>query len=338
MKIFQIITFIGCIFLNYSITAQNDSSFVSETMKRKIINDLGPQIYYFKGTLCPEIDRNKIWPENKLIGENPKDLLYPGLDTITEDFFRYNFRIEPWPDNGFHHYINFFLVTKTSNVMTRERMSIYYEGPEKYIRANLDENGKPIMITDSFRSDIPCYKYFPYDERFLVYYDTIKRDFLYFSGNVYQSKLAYKYKYKSDYDDYMAVKTTLFRMAQYCTPDTRLEYGTDTEEYYEMIAKNTLLPAEKVIVRIPKTKYEWNFGDTWEIIYYSNLKDIPGNEEQWWYEVKYVRSIKPENYHELFPVYTKLTKEQAGRVLAKFSHFIDFEPYPVEEEEEKIDE
>jgi hypothetical protein len=244
----------------------------------------------------------------------------------------YNLEIKRWPED--RPYINFFLVIKKNNIMTRERVATDEKG--KYLH---DEKGELIYSIDSFANDIYCYKYFPYDERFVVYFDTTKKALIYFSGNVYQTKLAYRFK-ASEFRDmwYMAVTAVDFRFAQYSTSQTQINFIREINEFYEFSASYTILRkggilgGSRILVRIPKTD-PFQFGSTWEMIYYSNTTDVPGNTDQSFYEVKYTRSIRPKSYEELFPRYRKLTKEEIGEVYRKYSLYTDFAPVPEAEPE-----
>jgi hypothetical protein len=302
---------------------------IPDTLKQFITYEIGSAINQYKAQLCPQFkDSISYFDWNHNLKQPGSHLLYPGLNPKFGPFFNYNFEIKRWPEDS--PYINFFLVIKKNNIMTRERDSTDEKGRDVY-----DEKEKRIQVTDTFAKEIPCYKYFPYDERFVVYYDTTKKDLIYFSGNVYQIWLAYKYNSNEFRNMFsMAVKATRLRFAQYSTSETRINFIRETDEFYEFSADNTVLIAYpvKILVRIPKTD-PFQFGSTWEIIYYSNTTDVPGNTDQSFYEVKYTRSIRPKSYEELFPKYRKLTKEETGEVYSKLRFYTDFAPLPKEEPE-----
>lgn len=299
---------------------------IPDSLKQLIIGYTEGAIDLFKAELCPQFKDSVNWHQRLVkLGD---DLLYPDLNPKLGPYFSYNFEVKRWPEDS--PYINFFLVIKKNNIMTRERDSTDEKGRYVY-----DEKEKRIQVTDTFAKEIPCYKYFPYDERFVVYYDTTKKDLIYFSGNVYQTWLAYKYradKYK--YNIGMAQRATQFRLSQYSTSETQINFIRETDEFYEFSADNTVLIAYpvKVLVRIHKTD-PFQFGSTWEMIYYSNTKDVPGNTDQSFYEVKYTRSIRPKGHEELYPKYRKLTKEEIGEVYRKNRFYTDFAPLPEEEPE-----
>jgi hypothetical protein len=300
---------------------------IPDTLKQFITYELCNDIDYFKAILCP-LFKDSIayfnWPHDLKVPAS--DLLYPGLNK-PYSFFSYNFEIKRWPENS--PYINFFLVIKKNNIMTRVRNSIDEKG--KYV---YDEKGNRVQVTDTFAKEIPCYKYFPYDERYVVYYDTIKKELIYFSGNVYQIPLAYLFDaiyFRNMHA--MAVTAVEFRLAQYSTSQTRLKFIRETEDFYEFSASETLLRDGEILVRIPKTE-PYRFGNKWEMIYYSNTADVPGNTDRSFYEVKYTRTIRPESYEELFPKYRKLTKEETKEVFPKLRFYLDFAPLPEPEPEE----
>lgn len=289
---------------------------ISESLKQMIIGYTSSAIDQFKAQLCPQF-KDSIFIDKYGLPISGSLYLYP---EVSSDFM-YDFEIKRWPED--RPYINFFLITKKNNIMTWER----------HVTTEKEER---ILKTDTFAKDIPCYKYFPYDEKFVVYFDTTKKALIYFSGNVYQTWLAYKY----DAIDFrnmhsMAIKAVKLRLAQYSTSETQLNFIRETDEFYEFSADNTVLVAYpiKVLVRIPKTD-PFQFGSTWEMIYYSNTIAVPGNTDQSFYEVKYTRSIRPKSYEELFPKYRKLTKEETGEVYRKLRFYTDFAPLPKEEPEE----
>jgi hypothetical protein len=293
---------------------------IPDTLQRYITYEIEGAINQYKVQLCPQFkDSVAYFNSNHNLIKPGSTLLYPGLNNKFGPSFSYNFEIKRWPED--RPYINFFLVIKKNNIMTRERNIT-------------DEKGKRISTIDTFAKEIPCYKYFPYDERFVVYYDTLKEVLTYFSGNVYQTSLAYKYD-AVDFRNmsFMAIKATKLRLAQYCTSEPELNIIRETNEFYEFSAYNTVFrEGNRILVRIPKTDPS-HFGSTWELIYYSNTTDVPGNTDQSFYEVKYTRSIRPESYEELFPKYRKLTKEETGEVYRKLRFYTDFAPLPTEEPE-----
>ncbi|MDI3526778.1 MAG: hypothetical protein PWR03_961 [Tenuifilum sp.] len=295
---------------------------IPENLKQMIIGYTCSAIDQFKAQLCPQF-KDSIFIDKYGMPISGFSYLYPGLNSD----FSYNFEIKRWPENS--PYINFFLVIKKNNIMTRVRDSIDEKG--KYV---YDEIGNRILVTDTFAKDIPCYKYFPYDERYVVYYDTIKERLIYFSGNVYQTWLAYLFDaiYFRNMRA-MAVTAVEFRLAQYSTPQTQLKFIRETEDFYEFSASETLLRDGEILVRIPKTD-PFQFGSTWEMIYYSNTADVPGNTDRSFYEVKYTRSIRPKSYEELFPKYRKLTKEETREIYPKLRFYTDFAPLPEPEPEE----
>mgnify|MGYP001793473240 FL=1 len=132
----------------------------------------------------------------------------------------------------------------------------------------------------------------------------------------------------------MAVTAVEFRIAQYSTSKTQLNIIRETNDFYEFSASNTILIdfPYKIFVRIPKTD-PFQFGSTWEMIYYSNTNKVPGNSDRSFYEVKYTRSIRPKSCEELFPKYRKLTDEEKFDVIRKYSFYTDFAPEPVTEPE-----
>jgi hypothetical protein len=302
---------------------------IPDTLKQFITSEIGFAINQFKAELCPLTkDSVPYISGNFIIMRNGTELLYPGLNSKYDPFYNYNFEIKRWPEQS--PYINFFLVIKKNNIMTRERYVTDEKGRYVY-----NEKGESIIKIDTFAKEIPCYKYFPYDERYLVYFDTTKKELIYFSGNVYQTWLAYKY----DAIDFrnmhsMAVIAVKLRLVQYSTSKTQFKFIRETDEFYEFSASETLLRDGEILVRIPKTNNRFQFGSTWEMIYYSNTTDVPGNTDRSFYEVKYTRSIKPESYEELFPKYRKLTKEEIGEVYRKLRFYTDFAPLPEEEPEE----
>lgn len=302
---------------------------IPDSVKQMIIGYTQGAIDQFKVELCPQFnDSVSYFDWNHNLKQPGSILLYPGLNPKFGPFYNYNFEIKRWPEDS--PYINFFLVIKKNNIMTRERDVT--DEKAKYV---YDEKGKRISTIDTFAKDIPCYKYFPYDEKIVVYFDTTKKALIYFSGNVYQTWLAYLFNanYFRNMQS-MAITAVEFRLAQYSTSKTQVNFISETDEFYEFSADNTVFRAGyKILVRIPKTD-PFQFGSTWEMIYYSNTTDVPGNTDQSFYEVKYTRSIRPKSHEELFPKYRKLTKEETGEAYRKLRFYTDFAPLPKEEPEE----
>ena len=93
---------------------------IPDNLKQLIIYDIGSAINQFKTQLCPQFNDSISyfdWAHN--LKQPGSTLLYPGLNPKFGPFFSYNFEIKRWPEDK--PYINFFLVIKKTNIMTRER-------------------------------------------------------------------------------------------------------------------------------------------------------------------------------------------------------------------------
>lgn len=303
--------------------------------KRQMLESLAIRIYGFKAGLCPDITEN-INPGTD--GLKGYDILYPELYTETFRFrYRYQFEIQPYPhpQTGASPFVNFYMIVKKSNTLYHTYMSFSEIGLEKHLKVNRDEHGNPIMVTDSFDLHHPCYDYFPYDERYLVHYDPETWRLLVFSGNVYQDKLSFRREYESFFrlGSTYAHRAALLRCSQYFTPKTVLEYGPETDTSYVFYATYTQLlpqnPLHKLKIRMHKTNKFFTFGDSWEMIYYSNSRDIPGNEKRQFYEVKYTRSFEPESYHELYPTYRWIDKDEVLEIRSTQNFLFVYDEHPV---------
>lgn len=305
---------------------------LNDDHKYYLLGALSGRIYGFKAGLCPEITED-VHPLRDCYGKAYK-VLYPGLDEVDHPY-SYSYEIHPFPDpeSGVRPFVNFYMIVKKSNTLSRSYVSFSEIGPEKYLRVNKDENGNPIFLTDSIGMEHPCYGYFPYDERYLVHYDPATSRFLVFSGNVYQDKLVYRKEYESFYHlgRPYAHRAALLRCSQYFSPKTKLEYGPETDTSYVFYATNTFIPLDgdlhTIMIRIKKTGI-YTFGDNWEMVYYSNSNEIPGNEKRQFYEVKYTRSIEPESYHELFPTYRWMDKDEALNKIKSLYYLFSFNGIP----------
>lgn len=297
---------------------------IPDSIKQLIIGYTGGAINQFKAQLCPQFnDSISYFDMHHNLVKPGSRLLYPNISP----FFKYNFEIKRWPEDN--PYINFFIVTKRNNIMTQQ-IRVATDKNGNYSR---DKKGNLIYAIDTFSLDIPCYKYFPFDTKYLVYFDTIRNEPIYFSGNVNQTYLAFLYKVnKYKYNLGMAQSAADFRMVQYSTSQTKINFIKETTAFYEFYATHTVLRDFRILIRIPKTD-PYHFGNTWEMIYYTNTKDVPGNNDQSYYEVKFVRSIKPMNNEELFPKYRKLYEEEKLEVIRKYGLYTEIAPLPEAEPE-----
>lgn len=305
-----------------------------------MLESLSARIYGFKAGLCPEITE-EVHPLRDCYDKAFK-VLYPSLDEEVPPY-SYSYEIHPFPDpeSGAKPFVNFYMIVKKSNTLIRERPSYKIEerfneitGKQGRFRIfDLDEHGNVIHLTDSSGMEHPCYDYFPYDERYLVYFEPETWHFLVFSGNVYQDKLVYRKYYQSFFRLGLpfAHRAALLRCSQYFSPKTKLEYGLETDTSYVFYATNTFIPLDgdlhTIMIRIKKTGI-YTFGDSWEIVYYSNSNEIPGNEKRQFYEVKYTRSIEPESYQELFPTYRWMDKDEALNAYKSMGFLIRFNGFP----------
>lgn len=314
---------------------------LNDDHKYYLLGALSGRIYGFKAGLCPEITED-VHPLRDCYGKAYK-VLYPGLDEGDHPYsYSYEIHPFPFPESGARPFVNFYMIVKKSNTLYRERPSYKIEErfneitskPGRFRIYDLDEHGNVIRLTDSAGMEHPCYGYFPYDERYLVHYDPETSRFLVFSGNVYQDKLV---RYKGNSESFFllgrpyAYDAVLLRCSQYFSPKTKLEYGPETDTSYVFYATNTFIPLDgdlhTIMIRIKKTGI-YTFGDNWEMVYYSNSNEIPGNEKRQFYEVKYTRSIEPESYHELFPTYRWMDKDEALNTIKSLYYLFSFNGIP----------
>jgi hypothetical protein len=168
--------------------------------------------------------------------------------------------IQPWPSE--YPWPNYYLLTKKSN------------------RFIVDAFPKDTL---TFKAYDQYNKYFPDDDRFLVYYDAQKEHLINLSGNFRQGAI-YSSWFKGSY-----IYIPQMRLAQYsATRPYDIIQDKDTS-YYLMERCNLIknYPGKFIIKTAMPPKL-----DFWEIIYYSNKEAITGDSNnQHFYEVKYIRKF-----------------------------------------------
>ncbi|ALO13897.1 hypothetical protein L21SP5_00217 [Salinivirga cyanobacteriivorans] len=244
----------------------------------------------FKRRLCPDI------PDT--VAERDWTVLYENIDPREYDGI---FEIEPWPAKK--PYIDYYLVKRKT--------------PYKRYR----------YLRDTLEVQPTCDEHFPYDSLFLVKYDTVNWRGYIVSGNAKLHRL-----YLIDTIPYWQIgassKTAIKRTAQYGV-DLPLHFEKEEDDYFWWSAKGSLLSKSRLLIKVPTYKRMVQYGDTWEMIYYSNSRDIPGNEKGMFYEVKYTRSYQPESVEELFPKYRQLPLEELKQLYASsYMKFVEFERIP----------
>lgn len=241
----------------------------------------------FKRELCPNI------PDS--IAERDWSILYENIDPKK---YRGMWEIEPWPAKK--PYIDYYLVKRKT--------------PYKRYR----------YLRDTLEVQPTCDEHFPYDSLFLVKYDTVNWRGYIVSGNAKLHRL-----YLIDTIPYRQIEasriTAMKRTAQYGI-NVPVHFEKEEAGFYWYSAKGSLLSKSRLLIKVPTYKRMVQYGDTWEMIYYSNSRDIPGNEKGMFYEVKYTRTYQPESVEELFPKYRQLSLEELNTLLkSSYIHFIDFD-------------
>jgi len=255
----------------------------------------------FNPTIDPESIKNKSNNAELSFYKDPYKVLFK---KPLDHEWHLSFDIKPWPETT--PYENHYLLVKKGNKFSREKDTLYF--PE-YEVVN---------------------KFFPHDERFLVYYDSASNDIYFISGNFVKDRA------NRDWLDYSnsigALKFSLKVLAQYeankvnyfLIDEQRRKYVYDSllitdQDHYYLSVKQSSLSSGYLILKVPRL-YPY---EKYEIIYFTNNPVITGsNNPKDLYEVKYVSDYHtgffPETYQQNKAAIRKITNEELKILQKKF--------------------
>jgi hypothetical protein len=181
------------------------------------------------------------------------------------------------------------------------------------------EKGIPIEVatpyTDTISIDLISQNY-PFNDRYLVYYDHDNLRFAALSGNFFKTIM----------EEYWFTEThalwyrdfARFRTAQFNTRDFSIVgFPTKEDEYAEVLARSDLSMRD-VLIRVPKKSYPY---EPIEIIYYTNDKRKTGVEDGSYFKVTYKLVREPKNIEELLPAMEKVSIEDIRKLRKKHETF-----------------
>jgi hypothetical protein len=269
---------------------------LTDEAKEEISNYLMDQIGRYKRELCPlDIDRKK-YPYEALLSPEIYSIIYE---------FHYIFDFKKWRKT-----LYIYEVTKKDN-----RVAGY-----SYRKGHLDY--------DTMELNLECDKFFPFDNRYLVYYnpnDTIKDKIICLSGNTFYLNSWIPYDFNPEIwfeaQDILEERCFMYGIDKVdLTPwnDYRhkpwhpnhdsLQNNLYKGQYWEFEAYSKEI-GSRVILRLPKDIY-WSY---FEMIYYTkDLDSVAGLvdydkskkftfSDEKIYEVKYIRKNNPRSYDDIKP-------------------------------------
>lgn len=228
-------------------------------------------------------------------------------DTVDRNNYALDYTVKRWPDHlcdctlQKSHWPGYYLVEKKGNNFVRR------------INKTLDPEGTiPDTIKVHAHADL-----YPYDERFLFYYDREKNELRNISGNLAWNALPFKYNLSHFY--------ALTRLAQYnvgCIEfyDTYIYHETSKsiedertkdKEHTYLAATQSSLTQGSLLIKGKKINESTEFDDQIEMIYYTNQPSKTGDSTGVTM-LEYHYTIKPhvEKITERYPVIRKLTWEE----------------------------
>jgi hypothetical protein len=275
---------------------------VSEVVRQKIQTQLEHAILRYKQFTCPEIKKESYMTVSPgLISYiDPKGFFFP--DSIDATSYQLIFdSIEPWGPQPSNY--GYYMVTKRDHRFTNF---------EKSVRRNKNwkEGKDPLQLmffsTPPFQDTVSLHlysKYYPQDEIFLVYCDTVPANLIsLLSGNLFMTPATLKNKNLR----YWAFT----RMAQYNTTIETFRQLPSTEKHFRFLAKKSNLTTGGFLLEMEK-----EYPHHMQITYYTNDKTKTGGNPKDYYEVIIPRPVGEfKGYEPIKPRMRKLSREEGIQV------------------------
>jgi hypothetical protein len=280
----------------YSQSVNTSTPVIADSLQKFIQRTVSDRILGFRVDHIPDIK-----PEDKEVEFNGQILKKLAsrvlLGEASDPMAMLVLDVQPWPVG--HPWPDYYLVSKKGN---------------RFIVESNDMAKFPVKDTLPFQQYDQYNKYFPDDDRFLVYYDRKEKRLINISGNFRQDGI-----YNSWYHVNNLEIPTL-RFAQYNAISPYRAIWVKDTVYYLMDRCEFIkgIPGKFVI----KTMLPASL-DHWEIIYYSNKKEITGDPDKMhFYEVKFIRKLQtvgtlPEEKFSLKPMLRLVEKKERDE-LEKF--------------------
>jgi len=288
-------------YLIYILLLGGASGAYGQSLHEDIKRQVSEQLFRFRAEHIPEIkpaDRVKVVDGDTIRKTGLSVLLGDKIDPLAV----LAMDIQPWP--SVNPRPDYYMLTKTGNRFVIEADPL--KSPEKF--------KKSIKDTVTYPQYDQYNKYFPDDDHILVYYQPADKHLIRLSGNINQDGI-----YASWFRGSSGLIAQV-RMAQYnAGPSYNSLVVNDTAYYFFNKCGYVKGSPGHFIVRtlLPAIK------DHWEIIYYSNKKEITGDKDKHhFYEVKIIRqfSVKgtsPEQNYQQKPLLKLIDKPEQDR-LRKF--------------------
>jgi hypothetical protein len=279
-----------------------DTAKVTSAIRREVTESILEYRTYFNPGL-PEDSLRYRAPTGEILYKQPRKALFK--QPLDSSWYMV-LAVTPWPKN--QPWFNHYLVTKKNNRFT---------------------NGKDTL---SFPEYDLFNGYFPFDDRFVVYFDPHSNDMYNLSGNFVKDKPTEEWlNAKREAGAIMMVQKTL---AQYDISDFSLFLNTKRPglqkhiydslrklepDYYYLHIANSTLSDSYVMVKMPVA---WPYTK-FDILYYTNRPELTGSKDpKDLYEVKYTIDYTsgsfPENYKQTQFEFTKVSHLEYLKLQRKF--------------------
>jgi hypothetical protein len=229
---------------------------LTDSLKEVIQKAVTVQILYYRVNHIPTItEKDKTFLlEGQKYEKTAQSILLPSTGSSDASLL---LNIQPWPLND--PWPDYYLITKSSNLFILPNDTLAVKEYDQYN------------------------KYFPDDDRFLVYYDAKNEYLVNISGNFNQDRATALWFKGGN------INMIKMRLAQYNATIPYDNIIVKDTIYYLMNPCNLIKNySGKFIVKMVKPIK----SDNWEIIYYSNKEAITGDSNnQHFYEVKYIRKF-----------------------------------------------
>lgn len=275
---------------------QKRAAHVPADVVNYIQKTLSADILFYRVAHNPEINGTAVFSNKSNI--QPVKIL---CDSFIPPKAQLVLEIRRWPDSV-NFMENYYLVTKKGN-------NFAFDKPLNLVTGK--SPGRDTIKSPKYDS---YNKYFPDDDKFLVYTDLKNGVIKYASGNVFQHKFN-----KSWFTDEV-LGLPRIRLAQYGAANPYNIILQDSTVYL-LMKKCDFIKNRPGKFIIKANRYQWPF-DYWEILYYSNKEGITHDaDKRNFYEVKYVRDYRydsyPNNQNADKPILRKMDDEEVSR-LSKF--------------------
>lgn len=273
-----------------------------------------------------EYSRNDWYDVEKGMPCNPFKFIL--RDTINYKRYDMLFSIREWPDSSYSKFDiqkldglgNYYLVEKRGNVFRKQILEgVIYSDSVKALPDTIKVNAYS--------------EQFPYDDRFLYYYDKEKDQLWNISGNIewnntpYRSNLPQYYILTrlAQYDVKMVQDYRIFLNSKKNSTNIYDSLLRDSKHRY-YIAESSLLSEGRLLIRTPFNSKNVKYDKLIEVIFYT-LNPLKTGDKDGKTMMEYRYSIRSfiEKSNERTPAIRKLSNEEKQRILnSNMRFFVEF--------------